>query len=147
MPRFVFPLAALLLALLPGAGTARADYEIAQLVIQQQVVVRVPRLSVSATLIAAKPVTWVEQKGPKCIALAQLAGALITQADAVDLVSVGGGRVRARLDDDCPALDFYSGFYLKPTKDGRICAGRDAVRSRAGRKCEIDKFRTLVAQR
>ena len=72
-----------------------------------------------------------------------LAAAAIFKADAVDLMLRGGKRLRALLDDDCPALDFYSGFYITPSDDGKICAGRDMIHSRAGGKCGIDKFKTL----
>lgn len=140
------PLAAtLLLALVPGSAPAqRATYRSSQYVIQQQVIVRVPRLNSQP----ARPIVWKEgKKGPKCIPLASLAGALITQPRSVDLVQLGGSRVRAQIDKRCPSLDFYSGFYLKPTADGMICADRDYVRTRGGRACEIDRFRTLVAER
>lgn len=146
MARPPLPLAAtMLLALVPGGAPAqRTTVRSSQLVIQQQVIVRVPRLPAAR----AKPVVWKEsRKGPKCIALATLAGALITQPRSVDLVQQGGSRVRAQIDKRCPSLDFYSGFYLKPTADGMICADRDAVRTRGGRACEIDRFRTLVAER
>lgn len=133
-------------ASMPGDAYPPGQYRMAQLVIQQQVVIRVQRPN-GRTAAPVKPVTWREKKGPKCVALDGLAGALILQPDAVDLVSEGGARVRAHLDDDCPALDFYAGFYLKPTKDGKVCAGRDAVRSRSGRQCQIENFKRLVAQR
>lgn len=149
MLRFPIPCAAaVLLALTPGAVPAQSERGPADaVVIRQQVVIRVSRLSDAAIPAAQRPTGWQEKKGPKCVALGALAGALITQPDAVDLVFVGGARTRARLDDDCPALDFYSGFYLRPTRDGKICAGRDAVRARSGRKCGIDRFRRLVAKR
>jgi len=59
----------------------------------------------------------------------------------------GGDRVRATFDRDCPGLDFYSGFYLKPSADGQICADRDMIRTRSGDSCEISGFRRLVAKR
>lgn len=148
MPRLPLPLpAALLLALIPGGAPAqRGTVRSAQFVMQEQVIVRLPRLP--GRVQAAAPVVWVEgKKGPKCIALATLAGALITQPRSVDLVQLGGARVRAQIDKRCPSLDYYSGFYLKPTADGMICAGRDPVRTRGGRACEIARFRTLVAKR
>lgn len=146
MPSLPLPLAAaLLLALVPGGVPAqRATFTSAQMVIQQRVIVRVPRLP-SAQV---RPIVWKEgKKGPKCIALAELAGALITQPRSIDLVMLGGSRVRAQIDKRCPSLDFYSGFYLKPTADGQICADRDSLRTRGGRACEIDRFRTLIAER
>ena len=60
----------------------------------------------------------------------------------------GPGRLRRREqqadpDEDCPALDFYSGLYLQ-LQDDRLCAGRDAIRSRMGGSCTIDRFKMLV---
>lgn len=136
MPRpTVLAAAAVLLAAVPLA------HAVAQFVVQQQVVIRMRATPV------VKPTAWVEKKGPKCVALGDLAGALVARPDAVDLVLANSARVRARLDEDCPSLNFYRGFYIKPTKDGKVCAGRDAIRSRAGRTCEIETFRKLVVKR
>jgi hypothetical protein len=52
-------------------------------------------------------------------------------------------RVRASFDGNCPALDFYGGFYLK-TQDERVCAKRDSVHSRMGGSCRIERFRRLI---
>ena len=75
---------------------------------------------------------------------AELGGAIVTARDRIDLVMHGGKRVRAEFDDDCPGLDFYRGFYLKPAPDGMVCAGRDTVRARSGAKCPVERFRKLV---
>jgi hypothetical protein len=40
-------------------------------------------------------------------------GALLTGRDHVDFMLPQKQRIRATFDDDCPALDFYGGFYLK----------------------------------
>jgi hypothetical protein len=62
---------------------------------------------------------------------------------SVDLVLRDNSRVRAHLERRCPALDYYLGFYVNATPDGRICADRDAIRSRAGGECVIERFRNL----
>ncbi|WP_419827803.1 hypothetical protein [Sphingomonas sp.] len=85
-----------------------------------------------------------ERKGPHCIGAGEIAGAGVTAPDAVDFVLRGGERMRARLDGECTALDFYGGFYMSPGDDERICAGRDAIRTRAGGECGIERFRRLV---
>lgn len=135
--------AALLLAVAPGAASApeRPGVGVAQLVLQQRIVVRLHREAAPA------PVQWREKKGPKCVATDRLAGVVVVRADAVDLVEDGGERFRARLDDDCAAVDFYGGFYLKPHRDGKLCAGRDAIRARSGQVCGIEKFRRLVPKK
>lgn len=157
MARPLLPL--LLLALAVPAPTAadgqrsRAAVQVGQVTIRERVIIRVPRMAQSATMpagalpAAPKPITYKEKKGPKCIAAASMAGAMITSPKLVDLVLKGGKRVRARLDGECRPLDFYSGFYLRPAADGQICADRDSIRVRSGASCDIDEFRTLIAAR
>lgn len=135
----------LLLALAAPASAQTGERQIlAQLTVRHRVMVRVPRVSPPAP---ARPVRWVEKSGPRCVPVAHLAGALVSEAGKLDLVLRGGKRVRARLDGDCHGLDFYRGFYLKPAGDGMVCADRDVVRSRSGAKCPIDGFRRLEPKR
>jgi hypothetical protein len=49
-----------------------------------------------------------------------------------------------KLEKSCQAIDFYSGFYVKATKDGQVCEDRDSIHSRSGGECAIGKFKTLV---
>ncbi|WP_174293491.1 hypothetical protein [Sphingomonas bacterium] len=114
--------------------------QIATMTFHERIIVRVPRLGPPPP-----QVTWKEKRGPKCIAASDLAGALVSGPGVVDLVLVGNRRVRAKLDNSCEPLDFYSGFYLKPAADGQICAARDSIRARSGALCEIDTFKTLKA--
>jgi hypothetical protein len=60
------------------------------------------------------------------------------------LILRGGTRLRARLEKSCSSIDFYQGFYVKPSKDGQICQDRDLIRSRVGGECQIEDFRLLV---
>ena len=118
--------------------------------IQQRMIIRVPRLPIGRTPAAASaaaalpPVRWVEKKADKCVPLIALAAAAVTGRDSVDLLLNGGKRLRARFGSDCPALDFYSGFYVKMTRDGKVCASRDSIRARSGGECRIKSFRALV---
>ena len=77
----------------------------------------------------------------------QLAGAIVTAPNAIDLVQRGGARQRAQLDKDCASVDLGYGFYLRPTSDGQVCSGRDSIHARTGGHCAISRFRTLVPQR
>jgi len=90
---------------------------------------------------------WRETHGPRCIDTDAIAGAAVTESASVDFVLRGGKRLRAKLDRDCPALNFYSGFYLVSIGDGRTCAERDSVHARSGGACEIERFRELKPQR
>lgn len=112
----------------------------------------VTRVTVEQTTIWRIPVRphspaplieWTEGKGPKCLAAADIAGAMLSGTDTIDFVMRDHQRIRARVDDDCTALDFYDGFYVQP-QDDRLCARRDEIRSRMGASCRIEKFHTLV---
>jgi hypothetical protein len=129
------PLVLGLFAAQPGI----VEQSVTRLVIQDEVILRVP--------IQPRPllpqIVWQERKGPKCIATADIQRALLSGSEQVDLILAGRGRIRAELDEDCPALDFYGGFYLQ-SQDNRLCAGRDAIHSRMGGSCTIERFRQLV---
>jgi hypothetical protein len=118
---------------------ALVGQSVTRLVIQDEVIMRVP--------VQPHPVApqfeWHERKGPKCIGTADIHGALLSGPQQVDFMLGGPKRIRAELEEDCPALDFYGGFYLQP-QDDRICAGRDAIHSRMGGSCGIERFKQLV---
>lgn len=132
--------------------SAAQPTRLAQVRIQQHIVIRVPRPEAVRRTVAPAPaplppIAWVEKRADDCVPVESLSGAAIIRSDSVDLVLSGGRRVRAKLGSECPALDFYAGFYVKPNKDGRVCAKRDAFRSRSGGECRIRSFRTLTPER
>lgn len=134
-----------------GSGTPPAPpptrdeglVELAQLTFRSRIVVRVQTSQLAMVPLAALR----EKKGPKCIGMGDILAAAVVARSSVDLVLRGGYRMRVRFAANCPGLDYYSGFYIAPTADGKLCADRDVVRDRAGGECEIDKFRQLVEQR
>jgi hypothetical protein len=130
----LLPMVIGLFALQPGALQS-----VTRLVVQDDVILRVP--------VQPRPpaphIDWAERKGPKCIPASVIRRAVLSGPEQVDFIIAGGGRVRAKFDDDCPALDFYGGFYLRPA-DERVCAGRDAVHSRIGGSCTIEDFKYLI---
>lgn len=140
-----FPTALLALApLLAAAPVSAEDVLLAQLTVHERIVVRVQKM---APVAAPRPVQWKERKGPKCVLPGDLAGVLINQPGSVDMVMYGGRWLRARLDGQCRTLNFYSGIYLKPGPDGRVCADRDVIRARSGATCGIAAFKMLEAKR
>ena len=131
-----------LLPLLLGMFAAQpgvVGQTVTRLIIEDEVIIRVP--------VQPHPIfpniEWVEKKGPKCIPADSIQRALLSGPQQVDFVFTNRARVRAQLDEDCPALDFYNGFYLQPRND-RLCARRDAVHSRIGGSCTIERFSQLV---
>jgi len=131
----LLPLLLGMFAAQPGA----VGQTVTRLVIEDEVIIRVP--------VQPHPIfpniEWIEKKGPKCVPAGEIQRALLSGPQKVDFIFSNRARVRAQLDEDCPALDFYNGFYLQP-RDQRICAHRDAVHSRIGGSCTIERFSQLV---
>ena len=122
-----------------GAQPGAVGQTVTRLIVQDEVILRVP--------VQPRPlmpeIEWVEKKGPKCIPAAAIQRALLSGSEQVDFVLANRVRIRAQFDEDCPALDLYGGFYLQP-EDDRLCAGRDAIHSRIGGSCTINRFKQLV---
>jgi hypothetical protein len=122
----------------PSTPIPAEGIQLAQVIFHSRVVVRIQTARVPTIT------TWNEKKGPHCINLTDIQGTAVIVANSVDIALRGGDRVRMRFERSCPGLDYYSGFYVVPNSDGKICAGRDVVRDRAGGECAIDKFRKLI---
>ena len=88
-----------------------------------------------------------ERPSPSCHRASRVVAARFSQSGSVDLEMRNGRIYRALLSADCPALGYYSTLYVAPGPDGRLCAGRDAIVSRAGGECLITSFRRLEPQR
>jgi hypothetical protein len=132
---------AYLLSLIPamfGFAAAEQSDEVRTLVVEQEVIMRVP-----VRPRPVQPFAWEEKKGPKCLPAGSIRGAALSGRETVDFLLFDRTRFRAELSEDCPALDFYNGFYLTP-QGGKVCAKRDEIRSRIGRPCRIERFRRLV---
>ena len=128
------------IAMLLATGEAEAPpaQSVRVMTVQRQMILRVPVRPYPRMMFK-----WEEEKGPKCLPVGAIAGAMLSSPDSIDIVLRNRQRMRARLDNDCEGLDFYGGLYLQ-TEDGQLCAKRDSIRSRMGGTCRIDKFRMLV---
>ena len=120
-----------------GAAQPAGEQRVRSLVVQNELIMHVPVRTPSGQF------QWIKYEGPKCINARAIRGALLSGSDSVDFITVRRRRFRAELSQDCPALDFYGGFYLKP-EDTRICAKRDVIRSRMGGSCRIERFQQLI---
>lgn len=123
---------------LVGVQSAGQQIGVRTMTIEHQVIMRIP----VRPFAMPRDIEWIEHKGPKCIAARTIRGAALSGEDHVDFILDDRERIRAELSDDCPALDFYGGFYVKP-EDARLCAKRDSINNRIGASCEIKKFRRL----
>jgi hypothetical protein len=121
-----------------GAEPGTVSGSVTRLIVQDEVILRVP--------VQPRPllpeIEWIEHKGPKCIPATVIRRALLSGPSQVDFILANRARIRAQFDEDCPALDFYGGFYLQPADD-RVCVRRDAVYSRIGGSCTIKRFKQL----
>ncbi len=122
-----------------GDASVSDNARLRTVIVQDEIIMRVP----VRPYPRAGSSLWVERKGPKCIASEAIRGAMLSGPEHVDFVLFNRQRVRAKLANNCPALDFYSGFYLN-SDDEKVCARRDEIRSRMGSSCSIDHFRALV---
>ena len=135
----LFTLLPYLLGMAVAAAPDDPEPVVRRMVVERSWIVRVP--------VRPRPLVprfdWIETDGPKCVPAVNIRGALLSGTDHVDFLLPQSRRMRATFDEDCPALDYYGGFYLK-TGDHRVCAGRDSVHSRIGGSCRIDHFRRLI---
>ena len=140
--------AALILFVSTGSGDAQVrppDDGRGMLSVRQQIIIRVspaPR-SGNRVGLSRQNIAWEESRGPRCIPIRQILGAAQIGQDSVDLILRDNTRIRARLESRCPAMDYYFGVYVRPNRDGMICADRDEIRSRSGGSCDIERFRIL----
>ena len=131
----------LLLTLLPtmfGLTAAAQPDQVRTMVVQEEVIMRIPVRTRLQPMF-----DWVERKGPKCVDAAEIRAARVHKQTQVDFLLQDRGMLRAKLSDDCPALDFYNGFYVTP-ENGKLCVRRDSIHLRMGGSCRIERFRRLI---
>jgi hypothetical protein len=130
-----------------GAASVNRHVGLAQLSIEQRVIIRIPSMPAREAEPAPRTVIrWKESKGPRCIPLNLIRAATASGTSGVTLVVSRAERYVAHLGRACRPADFYAGFYISPNKDGVICAGRDTLHARNGSACEIEKFGRLTAE-
>lgn len=136
----------LLVAALLGGSVAEAQSGGTRrmTIVREQRVIRIPLQPMTAVPLPRPTAEWKESRGPKCISRADIAGASLSRMNSIDFILRDRTRLRAKLENSCPAIDYYAGFYLNPTSDGKICEDRDAVHARSGGECQIDRFRKLA---
>jgi len=118
----------------------QGEQVVRRVIIRDEVILKIPVRPRSRQRLE-----WTEKKGPRCVPADRIAGALLSGPSSIDFILRDRRRIRAVMDDECPALDFYKGFYLHPD-DERICAKRETIRNRVGATCRIERFRLLVPQ-
>lgn len=122
-----------------------------QVRIEQRVVVRIaPRVpsarqNLTADLPQRELSSRFEERGKeKCVALQGIAGVQTGSGNRLVLFLRDRRMISVNLEKSCRARDFYSGFYVEKSKDGRLCVDRDRLQSRTGVSCEVETMRRLV---
>ena len=121
-----------------------------QVRIEQRMIIRITPFAATREMLAALPqaplaTRFRERKVGKCVAIAGIAGVQIGGDDRLMLFMRDQRMIGASLEKACRARDFYSGFYLERSEDGRLCVDRDMIHSRSGASCSLSRLRQLVA--
>lgn len=140
--------------LLNPLSAMRESSVVQQVRIEQRVVIRItPQPSAARqNLLAEAPqraaTTRFEERGKeKCVPLEDIAGVQTGSGNRLVLFLRDRRMLSVNLEKSCRARDFYSGFYVEKSKDGRLCVSRDKLRSRTGASCEVEVMRQLVEVR
>lgn len=87
---------------------------------------------------------FVERKMGKCLKASGIAGVQPDSGNRLLLFMRDQRIVSAQLERACRSRDFYSGFYLSRSNDGKLCIDRDTLLSRNGSNCRLTALRQLV---
>jgi hypothetical protein len=121
-----------------------------QVHIEQHVIIRItpgdPSLlrELPPPMPAPLPERLRQRRIAPCLAVTGIAGVRPLANNRLLLFMRDHRLVGADLSRNCTARDFYLGFYVSPTADGLLCAGRDTIHSRAGTTCTISEIHELV---
>jgi hypothetical protein len=130
--------------------------DMAQVRIEQRIIIRVPRQSLSRSSLVPlpaprrapppEPPRFERRKAGKCVAMRDVTGVRVINNDMLVLFMRDERMIEAELERSCRAREFYQGFYMERSSDGRLCVDRDLLQARSGSKCEVEKLRLLVPE-
>lgn len=122
-----------------------------QVRIEQQMTIRVAprRAPVRQNMFMGLPnraigPDFAERKIGNCLPVGGIAGVQTNGGSDLILYMRDERVISARLERACRARDFYSGFYLSRSDDGRLCVNRDTLQSRSGANCKLTRIRQIV---
>lgn len=133
-----------------------APQVMAQVRIEQRIIIRVPRQSLSRSSLLPMPAPrqvpppepprFERRKIGKCLAMRDVTGVRVVNDDMLVLFMRDQRMIEAQLERTCSAREFYQGFYMERSGDGRLCVDRDLLQARSGSKCEVERLRQLVPE-
>ena len=122
-----------------------------QVRIEQRVILRVSprpgaaRQNLAATLPTRGRTRLAERSFGECLAVGDIAAVQAQQGQRLLLYLRDRRLIAADLEKACSAQNYYSGFYLERSDDGRLCVDRDRLQARNGTKCSVSSLRQIVA--
>ena len=135
--------------IIPGAWREQPAYQVR---IERQTTIRVspraapampPNMFVQIPRPPMEP-RYLERRIGQCLPMSGIAGVQAEGGSRLLLFMRDRRIVSAELERACRARDFYSGFDLAPSEDGRLCVDRDALQSRNGANCRLTRIRQLI---
>jgi hypothetical protein len=134
----------------PIADSFRAPVE-RQVRIERSITIRIaPRAPMPpadfADLPERMPSRLSERRMARCVPIGGIAGVQVSRDNRLLLFMRDQRIVSLGLEKACRARDFYSGFYVERSQDGRICVERDRLQSRSGANCALTRMRQLVEE-
>lgn len=90
------------------------------------------------------PRRLVERPHGNCIESEKIA-AVTTRGERLVMFLRDRRMLTAQLENGCSPRDFYQGFYMERSEDGKMCVRRDKLLSRSGARCEVARLRQLVS--
>ncbi len=131
---------------------ARRGPVLGQVRIERRVIIRIAPSdeATRASLMAELPRREMEENFEEvphgnCVSVESILGVRAMRDNRLLLFTRDRQILTATLERECSARAFYSGFYVERSEDGRLCAGRDMLQSRAGSSCGVSGFTRLVA--
>ena len=130
-------------------GVAPSNGE--QVRIQRRVILRISPAPARQNLTAEaapSPVRQriVERPAGNCIDSVNIGG-VADRGDRLVMFMRDRRTLAAKLEKGCSPRDFYRGFYMERSEDGKLCVRRDRLMSRSGAKCQVASFTQLVVER
>ncbi|RJY08844.1 hypothetical protein [Aurantiacibacter aquimixticola] len=133
-------------------GRVRQSVPQHQVRIERRVVIRIgPAASRARTDMLAQlprrpmPTRFAEEDHGDCVDASSIVGVQPSGDNRLLFFTSDRQILAASLEDQCLARAFYAGFYIERSDDGRLCANRENLRSRAGASCQVENFSRLVA--
>jgi len=132
----------------------RQSSVVQQVRIEQRVIIRITpqpsgaRQNLMAEVPQRAPSTRFEERGKeKCVPMGDIAGVQTGSGNRLVFFLRDRRLMSVALEKSCRASDFYSGFYVEKSKDGRLCVSRDKLQARTGASCAVEAMRQLVEVR